>query len=200
MMLEDWHMHPTFSDYQVSTYGRVRPFYSHINQPARDVRRGYMRVRLRGKCGLWHWRPIHVLVLETFVHFRPTPRHHGAHGPDRDKSNNRLDNLRWATPEENERDKRAHGTHANGRRGDPTPPEDVRVMKLLAEFGMPLTQIGKSFGVHRTSVARIVGGTRRALTFESIRTLLQDGAQSAHELDRALRRTFEPPPAGTRFG
>jgi hypothetical protein len=190
-----------FTDYEVSTLGAVRPLYTHVAKPRTGTRNGYARVRLQGACMLWHWRPVHVLVLETFVCFRPTPRHHGAHGPDRSKTNNRLDNLRWATPEENERDKRAHGTHSKGGSRTPSHPNTVRAILARAARGQNFTQIGNRFGLHRSSVARIVDGKRRSeITQASIRKLLQEGARSAHELDRALRRTFEPPPAGTRFG
>ena len=51
---------------------------------------------------------VHQLVLEAFVGPRPA-RHQAAHG-DGNPLNNTLANLRWATPKENEADKRLHGT------------------------------------------------------------------------------------------
>lgn len=52
---------------------------------------------------------IHRLVLEAFV--GPCPAGlEGCHG-DGDASNNRLENLRWDTPSENNYDSVRHGTH-----------------------------------------------------------------------------------------
>lgn len=56
---------------------------------------------------------VHRLVLEAFI----GPRPKGMvcrHFPDRDTRNNRLDNLRWGTPEENQADKIVHGTSNYG--------------------------------------------------------------------------------------
>lgn len=49
-------------------------------------------------------RSVHQLILETFVGPKPDGME-GCHYPDSDKSNNRLDNLRWDTHGENAKDK-----------------------------------------------------------------------------------------------
>jgi hypothetical protein len=57
---------------------------------------------------------VHRLVLEAFV--GPCPEGMvGCHN-DGDPLNNRLDNLRWDTPSNNERDKWVHGTHHQRRK------------------------------------------------------------------------------------
>ncbi len=151
-----WRTIHMFEDYEVSYRGKVRGRYRSVSKPTLATRNGYLRARLLGPCGRYHWRPVHVLVLEAFVGFRPTPRHHGAHGPDRDKNNNRLDNLRWATPEENERDKRAHGTQPKGGARVRTSDATIIAMRELREEGKSYTAIAKRLDMHRTSVQRIL--------------------------------------------
>ena len=124
-------------------------------------RGSYLRVRLRRPDGRYAWRPVHALVLEAFVGPRPSARHHGAHFPDRDSANNRASNLRWALPEENEADKRAHGTHPRGGRRLATDDATVAAIRASARAGESFTAIGLRHGLHRTSVARIVAGKRR---------------------------------------
>jgi hypothetical protein len=63
-------------------------------------------------------RRVHQLVLEAFV----GPRPDGMvcrHFPDRDPTNNRLDNIQWGTSEENTADRRVHGTNRNGVKQSP---------------------------------------------------------------------------------
>ena len=57
-------------------------------------------------------RKIHILVLTSFTGRRPNGM--VVCHIDGDKSNNRLDNLRWGTPKENIGDKIKHGTHRSG--------------------------------------------------------------------------------------
>ncbi len=54
--------------------------------------------------GKTYSRSVHQLVLETFVGPRPEGME-ACHYPDDDKSNNRLENLRWDTHGENAKDK-----------------------------------------------------------------------------------------------
>lgn len=64
---------------------------------------GYMTVSLdlEGKA---YPKRVHRLILETFV--GPAPEgYHGCHFPDPDKTNNRLENLRWDTISENAKDR-----------------------------------------------------------------------------------------------
>ena len=108
--------------YQVSSLGRVRSlprmvvkrrnggpaFFQPI--PGRvlkyvPMKKGYLTVRVGGRMRL-----VHHLVLEAFV----GPRPEGAearHFPDRDKTNNRAENLLWGTAQDNSDDRKIHGTN-----------------------------------------------------------------------------------------
>ncbi len=72
-----------------------------LKKPHRD--RGYVRVCLR-RDGKDCYREVHILLLESFVGPRPQGMQ-ACHDPDPDRSNNRLDNLRWDTQSENALDR-----------------------------------------------------------------------------------------------
>ena len=149
---------PLASAYAVSTAGDVWSFrYRRLVAP--HPHRGYLRVSLTLGDGRRVWRKVHALVLEAFVGPRPTAAHHGAHG-DRDPTNNQLGNLRWALPVENEADKRRHGTHRNGRARRALSPTVVTAIRAEAACGASFSAIGRALGLHRSSVSRIVRGTR----------------------------------------
>jgi hypothetical protein len=109
----------TYGRYDVSNHGNVRTWAKPgVTAPrARDVPKlmspfdnggGYLCVTLRID-GKVKCRDINSLVLEEFVGPRPTPTHQAAH-QNRDTKNNRLDNLEWATPQENASHRYIHGT------------------------------------------------------------------------------------------
>ena len=153
-----WYPVAGFPGYEVSDRGRARRGRLLLLPQWRG---SYLRFRLRQSDGRYVWRTAHSLVLEAFVGPRPSARHHGAHFPDRDSANNRASNLRWALPEENEADKRAHGTHPRGGRRLATDDATVAAIRASARAGESFTAIGLRHGLHRTSVARIVAGKRR---------------------------------------
>jgi hypothetical protein len=72
---------------------------------------GRLSVRL-SKDGVAKHHYIHRLVLETFV--GPRPKGMEACHKDDNPWNNRVDNLRWDTPKNNQADKIKHGTDARG--------------------------------------------------------------------------------------
>jgi hypothetical protein len=152
---------PYNSRYEVSSRGQVRSRLNRrlLRQQPNDG--GYRQVKLICDDGKRRWFKVHVLVLTLFVGPRPSPRHVGAHAPDRSKGNNRLENLRWALPEHNEADKKAHGTARGGvgRRLHAVHVDDIR---RRAAIGESFTGIAKTYGLHRHSVSRIVRGQRRA--------------------------------------
>ena len=147
-----------FPGYWVSCAGQVR---HHARTLKPSIRNGYRRVWLVDTEGRRVRRAVHLLVLEAFVGPRPSSRHHGAHTPDNDKSNNRLENLAWKLPEDNEADKRACGTAPKGGRNWRPSRERVARVRARAAQGESYTQIARDEGLHRHSVSRIVRGLRR---------------------------------------
>lgn len=111
MTQEKWLPVPGFNGYEVSDHGRVRSFLQRHNQgrvlkPGQN-NKGYLQVGLQSNSGM-RSRRIHTLVLEAFV--GPCPPGMIALHNDDDKTNNRLENLRWGTHSENYRDSIKNGT------------------------------------------------------------------------------------------
>jgi hypothetical protein len=176
-----WRPITSVPGYQVSAAGQVRRTRGRLVLSPRP-HRGYFRVDLRLPSGRVVHRKVHLLVLEAFVGPRPSSRHHGAHFPDPDPTNNNVKNLRWALPTENELHKLVHGTRPRGGSRSATRPAIVvAAIQLAARAGQSFTAIGLQYGLHRSSVARIVRGQRRANT----RLATQEPAR-AKRLERAF--------------
>ena len=88
---EVWKEHP--AGYLVSNLGRVKRHngYITVGWAQRD---GYLQIRISGKTFY-----VHRLVLETFV--GECPEGMECDHIDRNRSNNRIENLRWITVNEN---------------------------------------------------------------------------------------------------
>ena len=98
-MKSNWKTISERPDYQVSNEGEVRSLkYGKIRILKPGKRAGYLFVNLSQNSEV-DVRSVHQLVLEAFV--GPCPAGKQAHHIDGDKSNNRLDNLKWVTPSEN---------------------------------------------------------------------------------------------------
>lgn len=105
-MIEEWRQHPDFPDHEISNLGRVRRYLEPFL-----MSNGYPHVSLGSKTKR---RYLHQLVLEAFVGRRESGqviRH-----LDGDKTNARLDNLRYGSYEENYADLVEHGGGNRGSR------------------------------------------------------------------------------------
>jgi hypothetical protein len=92
-MIEHWRQ--IYPQYEVSSLGRVRGPRG-ITKGSVGTR-GYMQICVKRKT-----RNIHVLVAKAFLGDRPDG-HHVCH-KDGDKTNNKIDNLRYDTPAANWQD------------------------------------------------------------------------------------------------
>lgn len=117
---------------------------------------GYMKVSLVAG-GKKHNRAVHRLVLEAFVGQRP-PGMQACHFPDRDPSNNRLDNLRWDTPKGNQADRVAQGTKLLGEshQNAVLDVEKVQLVRGMFAKGTKKAVIAREFGVSHKLVRNII--------------------------------------------
>lgn len=148
---------PGFPQYKVDEEGNV--YGPTKTEPMKQTANhgGYFRVTLRKDCESFT-RSVHVLVLLAFVGPRPD-RFLGCHN-DGDKANNRLSNLRWGSPEENEKDKTAHGTKAIGRRNGAVrltveQVSEIRIAKASGNRVWGCKALARKFGVDRATVSDV---------------------------------------------
>lgn len=121
-MEEEWKPIPGYEGYEVSNHGRVRSLDRTVQLKDGRTRRqkgralkpwviqGYLYVSLY-KGRKVKKKRIHRLVLEAFV--GPCPEGMECLHGDGNPANNRLDNLRWASPSDNNLDTVKHGRHHN---------------------------------------------------------------------------------------
>jgi len=104
---------------------------------------------------------VHRLVLLAFVGPCPLGKL-TRHFPNRDPADNRLSNLLWGTPKENQSDRVFHGTDNRGERHGFAKLTEVavRAIRECAVKGECSTQIAVQFGISASNVRLIV--TRKA--------------------------------------
>lgn len=168
--MEEWRSVSRFKDrYEVSNYGRVRSLDRVVMTRLGVMRRvkgkvlkaepntgGYLSLRLgRGNPVM-----VHTLVAKAFLGRRPP----GAYVCHRDgvKANNFPRNLRYATPKENQADRKVHGTYLSicGERSHMAvlTETQVRQIKRLLSTGKTHSEIAKAFPVTRGAISAISSG------------------------------------------
>lgn len=95
---------------------------------------------------------LHCLVLEAFVGPRPEGMQ-GCHN-DNDKTNNRLENLRWDTPKGNIGDRRSYEADANP--NAKLSLEEMRAVAMRRLRGERSIDLAKEFGIAPPRVAQLV--------------------------------------------
>jgi hypothetical protein len=156
--------------YEVSNFGRVRRADV---QPPRVLKPGIMRGRgLRNVSLCVGAKPksyaVHRLVALAFLGPPPSDRHQVAHN-DGNASNNRLVNLRWATPAENSFDQVRHGTqkgHHHGRGGALT---DAQVLAIRSDHRTEAS-VARDYGIAPGTVGQI----RRRETYKHLKAGTKD--------------------------
>lgn len=210
-MSEVWLPCPGFETaYVVSDTGKVRSVSRTVIQPAaknpsRSVERrlragtikpsdnghGYKSVMLRGD-GRSYRRYVHRLVLEAFAGPPPTPDHQAAHN-DGNPSNNRLDNLRWATPAENAADIDRHGTRWSPPpaqfcpKGHPYDGDNIRVHRL----GYPVCVTCAREAVRKYDEAKRPSEARRKSLPKAVRAEVARRAGNACQMCSAALADYE---------
>ena len=167
---EIWKDIEVYEGYQVSNLGRVRTCRNRsgwgltsewrIVKPCK-TRYGYGEIYFwpGGRKGKRVRKKVHHLVLEAFVGPKP-PGCHARHVLTNDRMDNRLVNLAWGTPQENQDDRGRHGTRIRGQGQWKAALTDsqVAVIKRLHRAGWRQCEIAKLFGQRRENIFKIVTG------------------------------------------
>lgn len=163
-MTEEWRVVTANPAYEVSSEGRVRRV---VGGQGTRGRRHILAERYCGKylaVQLHHGGKatnayVHTLVCEAFHGPAPTPDHMVAHW-DGVKTNNRKDNLRWATRLENAADSIRQGVSNRGsRHGMAKLNEDqVAEIKHLLSLKIKQRDIAAQFGISEMAVSNIKSG------------------------------------------
>lgn len=159
----EWRSIPNLSNYEVSEYGDVRRI-----EPARGATVGlilkpkrhvfgypYYHLRQGGKAV---GREAHRLVAAAFLGPRPFPKAEIAHN-DGNVDNNHWTNLRYATHQENERDKSRHGTSSCGERNGCAKLTATIVREIRDRYhakGMTYSILAKEYGVNFRTIGKII--------------------------------------------
>ncbi|WP_048841927.1 HNH endonuclease [Acetobacter orientalis] len=154
---EVWRPIDEFQNYEVSSHGRVRRFgHSAALIPAWT--HGYAHVSLCHQ-GSIKTRRVHRLVADAFLGFPPFVGAILAHN-DGDKTNNRADNLRWASLAENQEDRRRHGTKTCGSavKGAKLHEEDIPKIRVRLMRGETCADIADSYDVSISTISLIQRG------------------------------------------
>lgn len=138
---------------------RVRRLTSHwrLMRPYTNEK-GYQSVILISPEGSSRRLKVHRLVLEAFV--GPCPEGMECrHFPDNNRSNNRLENLSWATHQRNVDDRESHGTNLRGEsaaRSKLTEAQVREIRERYAEGGVSTRKLGTEYGVTGQMIHDIV--------------------------------------------
>jgi hypothetical protein len=158
---------PGFPNYRVGSDGTVWSCKNRFQKwfqlkvYPNPYRRNYVNVIL-WRNNVMYNRSLHGLVLTTFIGPCP-PGMEACHHPDPDVSNNRLENLRWDTKKENQKDidrlgRRKKGIDApRGRLTD----DQVRELRRLRAEKVPVKVVAAQFGIHCETVTSIANRRQR---------------------------------------
>lgn len=171
-MKEVWKDIPKYKGYyQVSNLGRVKScsrilkvFNRHKICDRKykerilkhDINKeGYHKVSLSKNNKIEVYR-VSRLVLICFDR-KPKINEEACHFPDHNKSNNRIDNLKWGTPKENSLHRIKHGTMLYGEKA-PMVKLDNNKVKIIRNLSKTKStkDICSIFNVHKTTIQRII--------------------------------------------
>lgn len=168
--VETWRPVSIAPTYAVSSWGNVRGPRAEFLRPS--TAHGYLFVSLCMPDGSIKTARIHKLVAFAFLGDEPFEGAIVAHN-DGTKSNCRVDNLRWATGTDNQRDRLRHGTHICGSEvpGAKLTEADIPCIRSRIASGERYPTIAEDYGVSVSTISLIKKNkTWRSATGASWRT------------------------------
>ena len=166
-MPEEWKPIPSCPKYEASSEGRIRNAKTGVVRKTHFCgRHGYPMVGLQ-VAGKQKTAKVHRLVCEAFHGPAPVGRNDVAHA-DGSRTNNRPDNLRWASRAENMADAIGHGRLdglakgicGSGNRNAKLTEDDVRAIRAAPRRRGVLYELAARYGVSRNVVGNIRANTK----------------------------------------
>lgn len=171
-MASEWKPAAGYPDYEVSECGRVRRltrggrrYPVGYELTPKKHQRGYLVYGLQGGDIL-----AHRLVAMTWIGAAPSGTHEVAHN-DGSRTNNHWRNLRWATPAQNQADRKAHGTYVHGQNAYSAKLTDEQANEIRTSYAghgrryvggdVTMQGLADAYGVSITQVSRIVNKRQR---------------------------------------
>ena len=114
MNIEHWALIDGYDNYEISSFGRVRNNKTSRIANINTDDKGYYRIQLR-KDGSGKTHRVHILVAFAFLEKKE--EHTQVDHIDRNRGNNMLSNLRWATRSENNRNASKSKNNTSGIQG-----------------------------------------------------------------------------------
>jgi hypothetical protein len=160
MNTENWKPLPGFNAYEVSDLGNVRRVSSgkgtramrHLKPSVDHGGRMVFNARKDGKTQQWK---VHRAVMLAFKGECPSGRE-VAH-LDGNQKNNRLENLMYATPVENNRHKTGHGTQPTGIKMWNAKLTEQDVLEIRARSPqLSYSKLASEYGVHLMTIAQVI--------------------------------------------
>jgi len=155
--------------YEVSNLGRVRSLDVRVRcaNNATRVKKGVVLTLHSddtGRMGISLWRNnkgktfrVHTLVLNAFI--GPCPEGMQCCHWDGNASSNKLENLRWDTQVENEKDKDRHGTRTVGEKDVHAKLKDWQAQEIIDTTGTTsVSEMANKFGISKQVVCCIRSG------------------------------------------
>lgn len=161
--MTEWRALSWLPSYEISENGLVRRCVAASSYPAgmilqgTVIPKGYRRYNLQVD-GKYRALLANRLVCEAWHGPPPSGAHQAAHG-DGNPKNDHWSNLRWATPKENEADKRLHGTSQVGERNPAAKLNWALVREIRAAgYSIKLREWSARTGVSMGVIARVRAG------------------------------------------
>ena len=149
-----------YEDYAVTHDGRVISYKRPRPRELKLAPRGrYLAFCACPSDGSERQRTLSVHVMIALVFIGPCPSGYQVAHNNGDRLDNRAENIRYATPAENQADRIAHGTSNRGERHGAaklTDQDVLEIRKLYAAGGVILRALSERFGVSVASIGYIV--------------------------------------------
>jgi hypothetical protein len=160
-----WRVMPGLPQYEVSECGDVRRISTGTRLKGHINADGYPEYAIRTANGRKLHMTAHRMVAYAFIGPPPSPNHEVAHN-DGSRLNCHFNNLRWATPTENQGDRKAHGNGPVGEGNGRAKITDADVVRIRREYraikrpgsGRLVAELDEKYGLCRSAILDIAMG------------------------------------------